>query len=32
MRFIRTRSFLPFVYYRFGVAALTLIIGAIRIA
>lgn len=32
MRFIRSRSFMPFVYYRFAVAALTLIIGAIRIA
>ena len=32
MRFIRTRSFIPFVYYRFAIAAVTLIIGAIRIA
>ncbi len=31
MKYIRTHSFLPFVYYRFAVAAITLIIGAIRI-
>lgn len=31
MRYIRTRSFLPFVYYRFGVAAVTLLIGALRL-
>jgi undecaprenyl-diphosphatase len=30
MRFIRTRSFLPFVYYRFALAAITLVIGALR--
>lgn len=32
LRFLRTRSLLPFVLYRFGVAALTLVIGAIRVA
>lgn len=32
LRFIRTRSLLPFVYYRFAVAALTLIIAGIRVA
>jgi undecaprenyl-diphosphatase len=32
MRFLRTRSLLPFVVYRLAVAALTLIIGAIRVA
>ncbi len=32
MRFIRTRSLMPFVIYRFGVAALTLIIAGIRVA
>ena len=32
MRFLRTRTLVPFVYYRFGVAALTLVIGAIRIS
>jgi undecaprenyl-diphosphatase len=32
LRFLRTHSLMPFVIYRFGAAALTLIIGAIRIA
>jgi undecaprenyl-diphosphatase len=32
LRYLRTRSLLPFVYYRWGAAALTLLIGAIRIA
>ncbi len=31
LRFIRTRSLLPFVYYRFGVAAITLIVAAVRV-
>lgn len=30
MRFLRTRTLFPFVFYRFGVAALTLVIGALR--
>ena len=32
MRFLRTRTLMPFVYYRFAVAGLTLIIGAFRVA
>ncbi|OAI41551.1 hypothetical protein AYO38_00530 [bacterium SCGC AG-212-C10] len=32
MRYVRTKSLLPFVIYRYGVAVLTLVIGAIRIA
>jgi len=32
LRFLRTRSLVPFVYYRWAVAVLTLLIGAIRIA
>lgn len=32
LRFLRTRSLLPFVYYRWAVAVLTLVIGAIRVA
>ena len=32
LRYLRTRSLLPFVLYRYGVAALALIIGAVRIA
>ena len=32
MRFLRTRTLMPFVYYRFMLAALTLGIGAIRVA
>ncbi len=32
LRFLRTRSLMPFVYYRFGVAILALIIGGIRVA
>jgi undecaprenyl-diphosphatase len=32
MRYLRTRSLAPFVYYRWGVAALTLIIAGIRVA
>ena len=32
MRFLRTRTLMPFVIYRFMAAALTLIIGAIRTA
>jgi len=31
LRFLRTRSLLPFVYYRWGVAAAALAIGAIRV-
>ena len=32
MRYLRTRSLVPFAMYRYGVAALTLIIAAIRVA
>ena len=32
MRFLRTRTLMPFVYYRFVVAGLTLLIGAVRVA
>ena len=32
LRYLRTRSLVPFVYYRYGVAALTLLIAAIRVA
>jgi undecaprenyl-diphosphatase len=32
LRWLRTRSILPFVYYRYGVAALTLVIAGIRVA
>ena len=32
MRYLRTRSMVPFVYYRWGVAALTLTIAAFRVA
>jgi undecaprenyl-diphosphatase len=32
LRWLRTRTILPFVYYRYGVAALTLIIAGIRVA
>ncbi|MFN0095276.1 MAG: undecaprenyl-diphosphatase UppP [Dehalococcoidia bacterium] len=32
LRYLRTHSLLPFVIYRWAVAALTLIVGAIRIA
>ncbi|MCC7363884.1 MAG: undecaprenyl-diphosphatase UppP [Dehalococcoidia bacterium] len=32
LQFLRTRTLMPFVLYRFGVAALTLVIGAIRVA
>jgi undecaprenyl pyrophosphate phosphatase UppP len=32
LRFLRTRTLMPFVYYRVGVAALTLLIGAVRVA
>ena len=32
MRFLRTRTLMPFVIYRFGAAAATLLIGAIRTA
>ncbi len=32
MRFLRTRTLMPFILYRFGAAAATLIIGAIRVA
>ncbi|MBK6662288.1 MAG: undecaprenyl-diphosphatase UppP [Thermoflexaceae bacterium] len=32
LRYLRTRSLAVFVWYRFGVAALTLLIGAIRVA
>lgn len=32
LRFLRTRSLAPFVYYRWLVAALTLLIGALRVA
>lgn len=31
LRFLRTQTLLPFVYYRFAVAALTLAIGAVRV-
>lgn len=31
LRFLRTRTLMPFVYYRLAVAALTLIIGGIRL-
>lgn len=32
LRYLRTRTLLPFVLYRFAIAAVTLIIGGIRIA
>jgi undecaprenyl-diphosphatase len=32
LRFLRTRTLMPFVYYRVGVAALALLIGAVRVA
>ena len=32
MRYLRTRSLAPFVYYRWGVAVLTLVIAGIRVA
>ncbi|MBI5947091.1 MAG: undecaprenyl-diphosphatase UppP [Chloroflexi bacterium] len=32
LRFLRTRSLMTFVHYRFAVAALTLVIGGIRVA
>ncbi len=32
MRFLRTRSLVPFVYYRYGVAVVTLVIALIRVA
>jgi undecaprenyl-diphosphatase len=32
LRYLRTRGLLPFVLYRYAVAALTLVIGAIRVA
>jgi undecaprenyl-diphosphatase len=32
LRFVRTRTLIPFVVYRYGVAALTLIIAGIRVA
>lgn len=32
LRFLRTRTLMPFIWYRFAVAALTLTIGAVRIA
>lgn len=32
LRYLRTRSLLPFVVYRYGVAALTLLIAAIRVS
>lgn len=32
MRYLRTRSLLPFVLYRYGVAVLTLIIAAVRVS
>jgi undecaprenyl-diphosphatase len=32
MRYLRTRTLLPFVLYRYGVAALTLVIAGIRVA
>jgi undecaprenyl-diphosphatase len=31
MRFLRTRTLMPFIYYRFAVAGATLLIGAIRL-
>ena len=32
LRFLRTRTLMPFILYRFGVAALALVIGAVRVA
>lgn len=32
LRFLRTRTLMPFVWYRFGAAALTLLIGAVRVS
>lgn len=32
LRFLRTRTLMPFVYYRFVAAVLTLLIGAVRVA
>lgn len=32
LRFLRTRTLMPFVWYRFGAAALTLLIGAARVS
>ncbi len=32
MRYLRTRSLVPFVYYRWGVAVLTLVIAGIRVS
>jgi undecaprenyl-diphosphatase len=32
LRFLRTRTLMPFIYYRLGAAALTLAIGAVRVA
>ena len=32
LRFLRTRTLMPFVWYRFGAAALTLLIAAIRVS
>ncbi|MGE3075492.1 MAG: undecaprenyl-diphosphatase UppP [Dehalococcoidia bacterium] len=31
LRYLRTRTLMPFVWYRFGVAAITLVIGAFRV-
>jgi undecaprenyl-diphosphatase len=32
LRFLRTRTLMPFIWYRFGAAALTLLIGAVRVS
>ncbi len=32
LRYLRTRSLLPFVFYRYGVAVITLVIAAIRVS
>jgi undecaprenyl-diphosphatase len=32
LRFLRTRTLMPFVWYRFGAAALTLLIAAVRVS
>jgi undecaprenyl-diphosphatase len=31
LRYLRTRSLLPFIVYRYGVAALTIVIAAARV-
>ena len=32
LRYLRTRSLMPFIYYRYAVAVITLVIAAIRVA